>query len=286
MTPAGIADTPEVMDLIRRALREDIGTGDATTAALVDARSECAARIVARDACTMCGVEVARAVFREAEPTLRFDALVADGAEASPAQAVAAVRGPARGVLAAERTALNFLQRMTGIATLTRRFVERARPFNVAILDTRKTTPTLRILEKYAVRCGGGTNHRTGLYDRALVKDNHRALWRRGGRSLADAVRQARSLYPELSVEVEVENEDELGDVLPAGPDWVLLDNMEPEQLRRCVALCAGRCRVEASGGITLANVEAVAATGVDAISLGCLTHSAAAADLSLEVDA
>jgi nicotinate-nucleotide pyrophosphorylase (carboxylating) len=194
------------------------------------------------------------------------------------------VEGPVRGILTAERTALNFLQRMSGIATLTRRFVERAGP-SVAILDTRKTTPTLRVLEKYAVLCGGGQNHRFGLYDRCLIKDNHRRLWRKGGAARLDqAVREARRRFPDREVEVEVENEAELRSALKAGPEWVLLDNMTPAQMKRCVRICDGRVLIEASGGITLKNVAQVAATGVDAISLGCLTHSAPAADLSLEI--
>ena len=192
------------------------------------------------------------------------------------------ITGKARAILAGERTALNFLQRLTGIATLTARFVEQVKPHATRILDTRKTTPTWRTLEKYAVRCGGGTNHRMGLYDQVLIKDNHRRLW--GARDLAEAVHMARRRCPGVPVEVEVETEAELERALAARPDWILLDNMTLRRLRRCVRLCRGRCPLEASGGITLANVKAVAAAGVQAISLGCLTHSAPAADLSLEI--
>ena len=195
------------------------------------------------------------------------------------------IRGSARSILTAERTALNFLQRMSGIATLTSVFVDKARRHGVMILDTRKTTPTLRILEKYAVLCGGGRNHRFGLFDRFLIKDNHRRLWGHGQAArLGDAVHQARKRFPGLPVEVEVESEAELRSALDGKPEWILLDNMAPARLRCCVKICAGRSRLEASGGINLRNISRVAATGVDAVSLGCLTHSAPAADLSLEI--
>ena len=196
------------------------------------------------------------------------------------------ISGPAASILIAERTALNFMQRMTGIATMTAGFVARTKRFGVAILDTRKSTPGLRLLEKYAVLCGGGRNHRMGLYDKVLIKDNHRALWNRAhAGNLGEAVRVARGKNPGLEVEIEVEDERELVSALAGRPEWILLDNMTPGAIRRCVKLCAGRSRLEASGGITSANVAAVAATGVDAISLGCLTHSAPAADLSLEFE-
>jgi nicotinate-nucleotide pyrophosphorylase (carboxylating) len=188
-------------------------------------------------------------------------------------------------VLAGERTALNFLQRLSGIATLTRRFVDAVREQGTTILDTRKTTPGYRWLEKYAVRCGGGSNHRAGLYDRVLIKDNHRRFWNEHEAGRLDlAVRAARRRFPDVPVEIEVESPEELACALRGEPDWVLLDNMSPELLGECVRVCAGRARLEASGGITLANVRDVARTGVDAVSLGCLTHSAPAADLSLEV--
>jgi nicotinate-nucleotide pyrophosphorylase (carboxylating) len=177
------------------------------------------------------------------------------------------------------------MQRMAGIATLTRRFVERAAPHGTVILDTRKTTPTLRVLEKYAVLCGGGENHRMGLYDRIMIKDNHRRLWQEGDAGRLDlAVAAARERFPGLAVEVEVESLAELDSALAGSPEWILLDNMTPALLAACVARCGGRARLEASGGITLANIEAVAASGVDAVSLGCLTHSAPAVDLSLEI--
>ncbi len=270
--------------LVRSALAEDIGRGDCTTLSLVPAATPGRAEILARGSYVVAGAPVAALVFKTCSPDLWVDILRPDGQAVAADEPILAVAGSAAAILAAERTALNFMQRMTGIATLTRRFVDRVQPYGTLILDTRKTTPGLRRLEKYAVRCGGGTNHRFGLDDRVLIKDNHRRLWAAGGTAdLGAAVRQARARYPELQVEIEVESLDELRQALPARPDWVLLDNMAPDRMRACVDLCRGLCRTEASGGIRLENVAAAAATGVDAISLGCLTHSAPAADLSLE---
>lgn len=284
--PRALPPTPDCRDLVRKALREDLGTGDITSNALVPARRRARAAILARGRYVVSGVEVARAVFAELDPKLVFDGVVADGQCVGLDQPIARLEGRARDILAAERTALNFIQRMMGIATLTARFVERVKPHPVAILDTRKTTPLLRSLEKYAVLCGGGANHRMGLYDRVLMKDNHRRLWaEQHGGDLAAAIAAVRQKCPGITIEVEVESESELAAALPAAPEWILLDNMPPDRMRRCVALAAGRCRLEASGGITLDNVAEIAATGVNAISLGCLTHSAPAADLSLELE-
>lgn len=277
---------PHVFDLARRALQEDVGAGDITTAALIPAARRAQAAIVSRGDYVVAGGAVARAVYDALDPGVRCEISIPDGRSVGPGQAILTLAGAAASILTGERTALNFMQRMTGIATLTAQFVAKARPYGVVILDTRKTTPNLRALEKYAVRCGGGANHRLGLFDMVLIKDNHRRLWTAdAGRSLAGAVAEARRKYPEAPVEIEVETEAELQVVLSAAPpDWVLLDNMTPEQMRRCVAVCAGRCRLEASGGITLKNIAAVAAAGVNAVSLGCLTHSAPAADLALEL--
>jgi len=281
-----ILEDRAVRELIRSALEEDIGPGDATTQALVDPVVNVAAAIVAREACRVSGGDVGIAVLRMLSPDVTADVRIADGATARAGDVVVAIRGPARAILTGERTALNFMQRMSGIATLTARFVKLVEPYGTLILDTRKTGPGLRAVEKYAVLCGGGSNHRMGLYDRIMIKDNHRRLCRAEGRiGLAEAVRRVRDAFPALMVEVEVESEEELADALRAGPDWVLLDNMESGRLRRFVDLCKGRVRTEASGGITLDNAAAVAASGVDAISLGCLTHSAPAVDLSLEIE-
>lgn len=286
MRTPDIAGTSEVKELVARAIAEDIGAGDVTSDALISENETGRAAILARGAYVVAGGGVAALVFQSVDRELRVARQVEDGKVTAAGQTIMAIEGRVRSILAAERVALNFMQRMTGIATLTRRFVELARPHGVDVLDTRKTTPTLRALEKYAVLCGGGVNHRAGLFDRVLMKDNHRAIWRtRGGGSLANAVRAAREKHPGLLIEVEVESEDELRDVLEAKPDWVLLDNMTPEAIARCVKLCGGRCKVEASGGVTLETIEGIAATGVNAVSIGALTHSAPAADLSLELD-
>lgn len=283
--PERFVCTPEILDLVQRALEEDIGPGDATTEALVAPSARVRAVILSRVDIVVSGCEIARAVFRALDPDIVFAVRIADGGRARPDQAIVALEGGAGAMLKCERTALNFMQRMSGIATLTAAFVEKVKPYGVAILDTRKTAPTLRGLEKYAVRCGGGTNHRMGLYDRVLIKDNHRKLWARDmGGSLAEALAVARRKCPGIPIEVEVETESDLQSVLEASPDWILLDNVSADQLPRYVRLCAGKCRLEVSGGITFDNIEAVARTGIDAISLGCLTHSAPSADLSLEM--
>ena len=280
------ASEPFVTELIGRALEEDLGRGvDVTSAALLPPAAVARARLLARERTVVAGGGVARRVFQTVEPALDVDIVVEDGGAAGSGDTLLRIEGPARGMLTAERTALNIMQRLCGIATLTRRFVELVRPYGTQILDTRKTTPGLRRLEKYAVVCGGGTNHRMGLYDRALIKDNHRHLGGAGGSTgLADAVQRIRAAYPGVPVEVEVESMEELVAVLFAEPEWVLLDNMSPADMARCVRTCDGRARVEASGGITLENADAVARSGVDAISLGCLTHSAPSVDLSLEI--
>lgn len=276
----------EVQELIRRALEEDLGPGDCTSEALIGEKDVARAVMLAKGSCVLSGLSIAERVFTLQDASLETRRSAEDGDLVEAGHRVLELQGRARSILAAERVALNFLQQMSGIATLTRRFVDKAAPYGVEVLDTRKTTPTLRILEKYAVRCGGGANHRMGLYDRILIKDNHRRLWTRGGTaSLADAVRAARRRYPHLLLEIEVENEQELEEVLNAAPDWVLLDNMDVAQLRRCVARCAGRCKLEASGRITLETIDAIVQTGIHAVSIGALTHSAPAADFSLEIE-
>lgn len=283
---SAISQNPTVLDLIRRALAEDVGTGDVTTLSTVSPTATGRAVILSRGHYVVSGLDVAAAVFAQVDPALRCSCVVADGASVGPDQVLMTIEGPIRGILTGERTALNFVQRMTGIASRTREFTDKVKPYGTKILDTRKTTPTLRVLEKYAVTCGGGTNHRMGLYDMVLIKDNHRRLWQAAGISnLQGAVAAARAKFPGVPVEVEVESEDELRDALRALPEWIMLDNMEPARMKACVAVCARSCKLEASGGVTLATVEAIAATGVDAISIGGLTHSAPAADLSLELE-
>ena len=272
------------VEAIQAALNEDIGSGDATTLALVDPAVMATGEILARQACRVSGATVAAAVMKRVEPGLTVEILVPDGADVAQGGAILAIRGKAASILTAERTALNFMQRMCGIATLTARFVEAVSEYKTLILDTRKTTPNMRVFEKYAVTCGGGTNHRFGLYDRVLMKDNHRKLWKGGDPDRLDlAVEAARKVYPNLAVEVEVESIEECKSALRAKPEWIMLDNMDCDTMRTCVGLCKGISRTEASGGITLEKARAVAATGVDAISLGCLTHSAGSIDLSLE---
>ena len=277
---------PDIRELIARALAEDVGTGDATTLALVDATSTASARIVARHEVVPAGVGIAGEVFRMADPALQVELRCADGEPVGAGTTLLRVTGPARALLTAERTALNLLQCMTGIATATECLVRIVTDYGTLILDTRKTVPGLRRLDKYAVKCGGGTNHRIGLHDAILIKDNHLAFWRQKNRgTLADAVRCARKAYPGLKIEIEVDTLEQLQEALPGEPDWVLLDNMSPAMVAEAVALCNGRCKTEASGGITKDNVREYARAGVTAISIGALTHSSKAADLGLDFD-
>ncbi len=287
VTLPDLAADPTVMATLRRALREDIGSGDATTRALIPPRLHAFGQILARSSCTVAGTGVARSVFRQLDQAMSCDILIPDGTQAGPGDVIMTLRGNAGKMLTAERVALNFMQRMTGIASLTAQFVDRVKPYRVKILDTRKTTPTLRVFEKYAVRCGGGTNHRMGLFDMGLLKDNHRFLWRQAGiLDLAAAVRRIRETHPGLPIEVEVENLADMKTVLKEKPEWIMLDNMTLDDMRACVRIGDGQAKLEASGGVTLERVGAIAATGVDAISIGALTHSAPAADLSLELSA
>lgn len=272
--------------MIRRALVEDVGTGDASSLAVVDSANHCRARIISRGNYVVAGGGVAAAVFEAVDSSIEFSVESEDGSPVERDTVVATVTGPARAVLTGERTALNFLQRLSGIATLTRAYVAQTVGRKAVILDTRKTTPTLRVLEKYAVRCGGGENHRMGLYDRVMLKDNHLAQWRKhNDGTLAEMVGAARKAYSDLEIEVEVETVEDFDIVIGAAPDWILLDNMPAEAMKECVSICRGRSKLEASGGVTLDSVASIADAGVDAISVGALTHSAVAADFSLEFD-
>ncbi len=267
---------------VHRALQEDAGRGDVTTEAIVPKDAVGAAVIVAKAAGVICGLSPCEACFRTLDPDLEFTVKAEDGAAVAPVATVAEITGRLRPILTAERTALNFLQRLSGIATLTAQFVERVQGTQAVILDTRKTTPGLRLFEKYAVRCGGGRNHRFGLDDGILIKDNH--IDAAGG--LGEAVRRMRASQGKrpLPIEVEVEALDQIEEALAAGAAMLLLDNFGADDLRRAVELVNGRAELEASGGVTLENVRAVAETGVDYISIGRLTHSAPSLDLSLEV--
>lgn len=272
---------------IRAALKEDIGSGDATTLALVGPDVLATGEIQAREECCVAGLNVALCVLQMLDPTLTYEILIPNGAVAPAGSVLARFTGRARAILTAERTALNFIQRMCGTATLTHRFVEAIKPYDCMILDTRKTTPCLRVFEKFAVLCGGGTNHRFGLYDRILMKDNHRRLWAGGDPDRLDlAVEAARKAYPLLAVEIEVESIAELESALRAEPEWIMLDNMSCEMMAECVKITRAATKVtklEASGGVNLRTVHDIAATGVDAISVGALTHSAPSIDLALE---
>jgi len=263
------------------ALAEDVGDGDVTTEAIVPDDLRCRAQLLLEEPGIVCGVHAAAAVFRALDPDVHVDVLLADGAVvATPPAVLAEIEGPARAVLTAERTALNLLARLCGIATLTRRFVDLVEGTGTTILDTRKTTPGLRALEKYAVRCGGGSNHRAGLYDAVLVKENHLRV--AGG--IATAVALVRERADDLPVEVEAETLDQVGEALDVGVERILLDNMSPEDVARAVALVAGRAALEASGGISPATVRAYAETGVDFISVGAITHSVRVLDVGLDI--
>ena len=280
-----ILSFPDVKQRIADALAEDLGVEklDATTVALVPVGEKAKANLVMRENGILSGATVAAEVFRQVDPSLKIEQKKNDGAKLNAGDIVLTITGGARGILIAERPALNFIQRMSGIATLTRAYADEANNPDVLLLDTRKTTPTLRTFEKYAVVCGGGTNHRYGLFDRVLIKDNHLAHWTREGGTLAGAVEEARRKFPALLIEIEVDTIEQLAEVLPAKPDWVLLDNMPPLKLRECVKLCAGVCKTEASGGVNLSTIREIAKTGVDAVSVGALTHSAPSADLALD---
>ncbi|HEY7537616.1 MAG TPA: carboxylating nicotinate-nucleotide diphosphorylase [Gaiellaceae bacterium] len=275
----------EVLErVVRAALEEDVGAGDRTTDRVVPTDARCRARLLLEEAGVVCGLDAARAVFTALDPSVRLDPLVDEGGlvQSVPAS-LATVEGPARAILTGERTALNLLGRLCGIATLTSQYVAAVAGTGVTILDTRKTTPGLRELEKYAVRCGGATNHRAGLYDAVLIKENHQRL--AGGIAPAvAALRNGQPIEVEAQIEVEAESLADVAEALEAGVDRILLDNMSPAEVARAVELAGGRAQLEASGGITLANVRAYAETGVDFISIGALTHSARSLHVSLEV--
>jgi nicotinate-nucleotide pyrophosphorylase (carboxylating) len=268
----------ELQEIVRAALAEDVGSGDATTLATVAATARARATITQKAPGVVFGLEAAERTFAELDDAVAFERLSPEGAWQGPGTGVLRIEGPARALLTGERTALNLLQRLSGIATLTARYVKAVEGTGVQILDTRKTTPGLRLLEKAAVRAGGGTNHRVGLFDAILIKENHIAA--AGG--VEQAVEQARAAYPDLPLEVECRNPEEIAQALQAGAPRILLDNMDPEQLRAAVAQVAGRAELEASGRITLETVRAHAVEGLNFISVGALTHSAPALDLSL----
>ncbi len=274
----------ELRQLVERALQEDLGRGDVTTDLLVPSDLDATAVFRVRAGGVVAGLEVAALAFQLVDDTVRWKPLVRDGAAVAPGQDLAVVAGPARSLLRAERVALNFVQRLSGIATLTARYVAAVQGTRARIVDTRKTTPGLRALEKYAVRAGGGHNHRRDLSDAMLVKDNHLVTIAARGLTLGEALAKAREVLPHtLKIEIEVDRLDQIEAALQARADIILLDNMRPEQLRQAVAMIDGRAISEASGGVNLETVQEIAAAGVDLISVGALTHSAPALDIGLD---
>jgi nicotinate-nucleotide pyrophosphorylase (carboxylating) len=267
-------------EIVQRALDEDVRDGDITTDATVPAALQAKGVFLLKADCVVAGLEVACETFRLLEPAVRVEAHKHDGAACSAGEEIAVVYGSARALLVGERTALNFLQRLSGIATRARRFVD-AGGGRITILDTRKTTPTLRALEKYAVRAGGATNHRVGLFDAILIKDNHIRL--AGG--VAAAVQRARGYRPGLPVEIEAETLDQVDEALAAGAETILVDNMSIAEIREAVLRARRRARIEISGGVTLERMPQLAATGADFVSVGALTHSAPAIDISFEIE-
>ncbi len=268
--------------IIERALEEDIHTGDVTTLAVVPEPRQVTGRLVAKEAMVVAGLPVAARVFALLDPTITFTVCCAEGAHIPAGTILATMAGDAALLLQGERVALNLLQRMSGIATVTSRYVAAVAGTAARIVDTRKTTPGLRVLEKYAVRVGGGHNHRTGLYDGILIKENH--ITAAGG--IAQAISRARAAIPHtLKIEIETETVDDVHEALRAGADIIMLDNMDCDTMRHCVSIIAGQAVVEASGGVNLETVAAIAATGVDIISVGALTHSPRAMDISMLLD-
>lgn len=272
--------------LVEAALEEDLGWGDLTTDYFVPANVTAQARFVARQPGVVAGLDVARAVYQAVDPQIRFNPTTLDGSSLEAGQTLATVEGSARSLLKGERVALNFLQRMSGIATATSHFVAAAAGTKARIVDTRKTTPLLRDLEKHAIRCGGGFNHRRNLSDGVMLKDNHLSALASAGIPLEEALKRGKERLPHLvKVEVEVDRLDQIPAALEGGADVILLDNMSPELMRQAVEMIGGRALTEASGGINLDSIAAIARSGVDLISSGALTHSVKALDIGLDFE-
>lgn len=267
-------------DVVRRALAEDVGRGDVTTDAVIEPGQRARAVMLSKEECVIAGLDVASEAFRQLDPEVAVSVRFGDGEYCGPATVVAEYSGQAGALLTAERTALNFVQRLSGVASVTRKCVDAAGG-RIVVLDTRKTTPLLRALEKYAVRAGGGVNHRSGLDTGILIKDNHVRL----GGGVARAVARMRAAGLEMPIEVEAQTLDEVDEALRAGAEIVLLDNMSTAEIVEAVARCRGRAKTEISGGVTLSRIPELAATGADYVSIGALTHSAPAIDVSLEIE-
>ncbi|MBN1161491.1 MAG: carboxylating nicotinate-nucleotide diphosphorylase [Dehalococcoidales bacterium] len=276
----------QVEAIIEIALEEDAGQGDVTSEALIPTDLTGKATILVKEKGVLAGIDIARRVFQYIDPTLQVETPIKDGTRVKPGDIVATIDGSVISILEAERTALNFLQRLSGIASLTAEYVDRVKGTEARIYDTRKTTPGIRLLEKYAVRMGGGQNHRMHLAEAVLIKDNHIAAMRATGLSLTEIIAKARKNAPEgTTVEVEVTSVNEAEEAMKAGADIIMLDNMSAAEMKKAVEKGAGRVKFEASGNITLKNVRQAAMTGVDMISIGALTHSYKALDISLEME-
>jgi nicotinate-nucleotide pyrophosphorylase (carboxylating) len=267
-------------ELVRRALAEDFGWGDITTESVIDPGQKARAVLLAKSRCVVAGLDIFCETFKQLDPGVSFKVRHHDGERVEPGTEVVEIVGHSAALLTAERTALNFMQRLSGIATLTRQFVDAAGG-RITVLDTRKTTPLLRVLEKYAVRAGGGVNHRSGLDDGILIKDNHIRL----GGGVESAVAKMRNATREMPTEVEAQSLEQVDQALAAGADIILLDNLSTAEIVTAVEKCRGRAKTEISGGVTLQRIPELAATGADYVSVGALTHSAPAADLSLEIE-
>jgi nicotinate-nucleotide pyrophosphorylase (carboxylating) len=276
----------EIRAAVKTALAEDIGRGDATTLATVPKTQTFKTVMRAREPLVVAGLDFAKTAFLRLSSSVKIEQLVHDGTHVGRGENLLRISGPARAILSAERVALNFVQHLSGIATLTAQFVAAVKGTRAQILDTRKTTPGWRRFEKYAVACGGGRNHRFGLFDMVLIKDNHLAALRsEKPNAVTAAIQRARKNYPKLKVEVEADTLEQVGQAVAAGADIILLDNMTPEQLRQAVKIAKARAKTEASGGVNLGNIRAIAASGVDFISVGALTHSARAVDIGLDFE-
>ncbi len=276
----------EILRAVRAALAEDVGSGDVTTLATVPENSTCRAVMRARESLVVAGIAFAETAFRELSSEIKTSISIADGAKAGSGDVLLTVTGSTRAILSAERVALNYVQRLSGVATAAAQYVEAIRGTQAHILDTRKTTPGWRTFEKYAVACGGARNHRIGLFDMVLIKDNHLAALRDvKPNAVAAAVQRARAKFPQLKVEVEADTLEQVAQAAESGADFILLDNMKPDQLRASVQLVAGRAQTEASGGVNLKTVRAIAESGVDFISVGAITHSARAVDIGLDFE-
>jgi nicotinate-nucleotide pyrophosphorylase (carboxylating) len=274
----------EIAAAVRAALAEDIGSGDATSEATIPAAATANAAMVAREPLIVAGLEFATITFSQVDPSIRVERIAKDGAALTKGADLLRLSGPARGILSAERVALNFVQRLSGVASATAEFVKAIQGSGAEILDTRKTTPGWRRFEKYAVACGGGRNHRIGLFDLVMIKDNHLAALRNESpNAIAAAVQRAREKFPDLKVEVEADELAEVEQAVAAGADIILLDNMPPEMLREAVTIIDGRAQTEASGGVTLSTVHKIASTGVNFVSVGAITHSVRAIDIGLD---